>query len=123
MSNHVTGDPVEADFIESWDTLGVVFEWMLARVPWKDLVFQFITQLRQAGYDRKIRAGQSLELFIVSRSRNHGLRPDQPRVIFCFHDDVMDVLEGDEPTVRNTDIFLSGPVQAALARLLSRDIE
>jgi len=95
---------------------------MLARVPWKYRVFQFIAQLRQAGYDRKLRAGQSLEVFIVSRSRDHGLRPDQPRIVFCFHDGVMDVLEGNEPKVRNANISLSGPVQAVLARLLSRDI-
>ncbi len=96
---------------------------MLARVPWKQRVLQFIAQLRGAGYDRKLRAGQSLDMFVVSRSRRHGLRPDQPRVVFCFHNDGMDVLEGNELEVRGTDISLSAPVQAVLARLLSREID
>jgi hypothetical protein len=94
---HDTGNAFEADFIESWDSLEVVFEWILARVSGKNRVLQFIAQLCQAGCDRKLRAGQSLEVFIVSRSRDHGLRPDQPRIVFCFHDDVMDVFEENEP--------------------------
>ena len=123
MSNHDTGESVEADFIQSWDSLEVVFGWMLVHVPWRNRALQFIAQLRQAGYDRKLRAGQSLEVFIVSRSRRHGLRPDQHRVVFCFHNDVIDVLEGNEPKIRNTDISLSAPVEAVLARLVSRDID
>lgn len=123
MSHYYTGDPVERDFIQSWEGIAEFFEWMLARIPWKQRVLQFIAQLRDAGYDQKLRAGQSLDMFVVSRSRRHGLRPDQPRVVFCFHNDVMDVLEGNEPEVRGADISLSAPVQAVLARLLSREID
>jgi hypothetical protein len=42
----------------------------------------------------------------------------RPRIVLCFHDGVTDVLEGNEPKVRNTNISLAGPVQAVLARLL-----
>jgi hypothetical protein len=90
MSDWETINPFDRDFIQSWEGMEEFFGWMLARVPWKDRVLQFIAELRQAGYDQKLRAGQSIDIFIVSRSRCHGLRPDQSRVAFCFHKDGME---------------------------------
>ena len=84
MSDWETINPFDRDFIQSWEGMEEFFGWMLARVPWKDRVLQFIAELRQAGYDRKLRAGQTIDIFIVSRSRHHGLRPDQSRVAFYF---------------------------------------
>ena len=84
MSDYQTVNPFERDFIQSWERIEEFFGLMLARVPWKDRVLQFIAELRQAGYDRKLRAGQTIDIFIVSRSRHHGLRPDQSRVAFYF---------------------------------------
>ena len=68
-------------------------------------------------------AGQTIDIFIVSRSRHHGLRPDQSRVAFYFHKDGMDVVEGHELKLRSTDFSLSAPVRAVLGRLVSRDID
>ncbi len=84
MSDCDAVNPLDRDFIQSWERMEEFFGWMLARVPWKDRVLQFIAELRQAGYDRKLRAGQTIDIFIVSRSRHHGLRPDQSRVAFYF---------------------------------------
>ena len=39
----------------------------------------------------KLRAGQSLFALVVSRSRLHGLRPDQPSVCFWLHEGLMDI--------------------------------
>ena len=69
MSDYQTVNPFERDFIQSWERIEEFFGLMLARVPWKDRVLQFIAELRQAGYDRKLRAGQTIDIFIVSRSR------------------------------------------------------
>jgi hypothetical protein len=114
MSHYDTIDALERDFIQSWERMEEFFGWMLARVPRKDRALQFITELRRAGYDRNLRAGQTIDIFIVSRSRHHGLRPDQSRVAFCFHEDGMDVVEGKELKVRSTDFSLSAPVRAVL---------
>ena len=123
MSDWETINPFDRDFIQSWERIEEFFGLMLARVPWKDRVLQFIAELRQAGYDRKLRAGQTIDIFIVSRSRHHGLRPDQSRVAFYFHKDGMDVVEGHELKLRRTDFSLSAPVRAVLDRLVSRDID
>ena len=84
MSDCDAVNPLDRDFIQSWERMEEFFGWMLARVPWNHRVLQFIAELRQAGYDRKLRAGQTIDIFIVSRSRHHGLRPDQSRVAFYF---------------------------------------
>jgi hypothetical protein len=49
-----------------------------------------VTKKSSLTYDRKLRVGQSLDMFTVSRSHRHGLRPEQPVVVFCFYDGVMD---------------------------------
>lgn len=123
MSDCDAVNTLDRDFIQSWERMEEFFGWMLARVPWKDRVLQFIAELRQAGYDRKLRAGQTIDIFIVSRSRHHGLRPDQSRVAFYFHKDGMDVVEGHELQLRRPDFSLSAPVRAVLDRLVSRDID
>ncbi len=79
-------DPaLEAELLASWDRMVRFYEddflvddnwrWL---TPMRDLV----VQLREAGYDRSLRAGQSLMNFIVSRSRDHGMRDGQPSVMF-----------------------------------------
>jgi len=130
MSQTNTGDPVERDFVQCWERTEELFrDWLLDRAPWKGKVLQFMAQLRRAGYDRKLRAGQILDMFVVSRSRRHGLRPDQPRVVFFFHDNVMDVFFRNDamgqgkPEVCSTGISVSAPVQALLDRLVSREID
>lgn len=123
MSHCESGNPVECEFVQSWDRMTEFFDVMLAQAPWKDRVLAFINQLRRAGYDRKLRAGQTLDMFVVSRSRFHGLRSDQSRVVFCFHGDAMDVAERNEVCIRGADISLSTPVEVVLARLLNRPID
>ena len=54
--------------------------------PKRPDVVEFIVILRYAGYDRLLRAGQSVDTFIVSRSRKHGLRPEQPSIGFNLRD-------------------------------------
>jgi hypothetical protein len=123
MNSCESGDPVENDFIQSWNRITECFDLTLDEDLRKDRVLIFIAQLRRAGYDRKLRAGQTVDMFIVSRSRRHGLRPDQPFVVFCFHRDVMDVREGNDECIRGADISLSPPVEAVLTRLLNHPID
>jgi hypothetical protein len=73
---------IERDFILSWDLTEEIFKfWNLHQ---KGNVFDLIYEMRQHGYDKTLRAGQSIMYFVVSRSRKHGLRPDQPHIVFDF---------------------------------------
>ena len=120
------GDPVEGEFIKSWDWMQQFYE--DDSFPMKEAVLTLIAQLRNAGYDRKLRAGQSLWSLIVSRSRRHGLRADQPCVHFWFREGVMDVRvfvrdrhEAEE--IRGAAIALSAPVEAALRQLAAQPVD
>ena len=50
-------------------------------------IYRTVMILRHTGYDRKLRAGQSLDSLILSRSRLHGLRPDQPALQIFVEED------------------------------------
>ena len=43
-------------------------------------VAELVREMRRRGYDRAFRAGMSLYSLVLSRSAEHGLRPDQPFV-------------------------------------------
>jgi hypothetical protein len=119
------GNPIEGEFIASWDGIEQFYDG--GHFPLKSRVLQFVGQLRSAGYDRKLRAGQSMWTFILSRSRRHGLRADHSRIEFQFSsgDDAMNV------TVRNhageytltTAIYLSDQLKTALAQLVECSID
>ena len=95
---------IEHEFVTSWDGIErfYVFNFFIGTPEWFDLsgishaefekaglserihhrefmkpIRALITEMRMKGYDRKLRAGQSLDSFVLSRSRKHGLRSDQ----------------------------------------------
>jgi hypothetical protein len=77
-------DVLEQEFVQSWNHM----EWFFGSGEiWPKMVdvVDFIATLRRTGYDRHLRAGQSLEIFVVSRSRKHGLRPEQPSIGFHIY--------------------------------------
>jgi hypothetical protein len=67
------------EFLASWDRMEKFYEVFIEHSRWAYIVMilGLIKELRQRGYDRQFRAGQSLATFILSRSRRHGLRRDQ----------------------------------------------
>jgi hypothetical protein len=117
------GSPVEGEFIESWDQMEGVYEG--SRFPPRTLVLPFIAQLRQAGYDRKLRAGQSIWSLIVSRSRRSRLRPEQPLVSFQFRENSMEVYSRNhgEERILEVPIAMSDTVERVLQRLTERPID
>ena len=83
-------DPVlEAEFVASWDHIIRFFEQflILPSCEWLVPMIPFIRVLRQEGYNRKLRAGQSMMTFILSRAIRHGLRRGQASVAFNLHPD------------------------------------
>lgn len=75
---------IEAEFLHSWDGIENSYNSEIFAMRWKWMtnIRPFIRTLRERGYDRQLRAGQSMFTFIVSRSREYGLRRDQPFLAF-----------------------------------------
>ena len=118
-----TDDSVENDFRAGWDWSQQYFAMLFDNWGKNDRALQFIAELRRAGYDRKLRAGQSHELFMVSRSRSYGLREDQAWVGFLFGGEVMNVQERLSVVLENADVALSPRIEEVLARLLEHPID
>ena len=83
------GKPIEGEFIRSWDFIEKFYQEDWCR--FSDAVLAMIRAMRQAGYDRVLRAGQSLSSLALSRCRRHGLRAKQACIWFEFHAPVMNV--------------------------------
>jgi hypothetical protein len=84
-----SGTPVEGEFVQSWDFIEEFY-----REDWCNFsiaVLDMIHAMRIAGYDRVLRAGQSMSSLGLSRSRRHGLKGEQASLWFEFHPPVMDV--------------------------------
>ncbi len=83
------GRGVEGEFVESWDDVERLFQ--EDKFTWMPAVLNFVADLRQNGYDHIFRAGQSMHVFILSRSRRHRLKPGQPNISFDFEVNRMDI--------------------------------
>jgi hypothetical protein len=79
------GRGVEGEFIVSWDELETFYR--ESQFSQSSFALQFLASLRKHGFDRTLRAGQSLWRTIVSRSRRHGLASGQVSVMFDFQVD------------------------------------
>jgi len=84
------GRGIEGEFILSWDWIEQMYKGVLKTDKTPEIL-KLIGQMRERGYDKTLRAGQSMYTFIVSRSRRLGLKRDQPAIGFDFRDDAMDL--------------------------------
>jgi hypothetical protein len=76
------GNPVEGEFIESWNSIQEHYDhFQQSIVP---EVLKLLAEMRSRGFDRTLRAGTSLYSVILSRSRRHGMDDAQPYVCFSF---------------------------------------
>jgi hypothetical protein len=74
---------VQLDFQQSWDYIEAFYREELLTTrhwQWTRPIVHLLRELRDAGYDQVLRAGQSMHNLGLSRSRKHGLRDDQPSV-------------------------------------------
>lgn len=119
------GLPIEGEFVDSWNRMENFFdnEHFRPRVR----VLRLIRELREAGYDLNLRAGQSLFFLTLSRSRRHGLRSDQGFIAFQFgfHDDLMKVTlkHGPEEQSITTPVSITSELVTLLNRLLLLPID
>ena len=76
------GKGIEGEFILSWDNIEAFYREL--NLDKKPEILQLIKQMRENGFERTLRAGQSLYTLILSRSRRHGLRENQNSISFSF---------------------------------------
>ena len=117
------GNPVEGEFVESWNRMERVYE--ESRFLPREVVLPFIGELRQAGYDRRLRAGEAIWSLIVSRSRRPKLRPEQPLVSFQFHGETMEVFSSSdgEERIPELPIAKSETVDRVLEKLAAQPVD
>lgn len=120
---------IEREFSESWDLTEEIYS-SVHWISWKPSVplLNLITQLREQGYDKTLRAGKSLSRFILSRSRYDGLRRNQARLGFDLHSNgTMNLLYFEPPDkeiqITVESLTLTPEVEDLLARLLSHPID
>jgi hypothetical protein len=113
------GRGIEGEFLESWDGIERHFAHEYGPGP---RVLALIAAIRAAGYDRKLRAGQSMYTLIVSRSRRHGLRRGQPSVAFEFEGEGMQVYVGEQ-RLSLSRVELDPRVEAILRDLAAQPID
>lgn len=118
------GRPIEGEFIESWN--GIERFYQDKRFSYSSQVLTFITEIRRAGYDNRLRTGASLWSLIVSRSRRHGLRRgNQPYIVFGFPNGSLEVtsyVEGQEKFTL-PEIAFTPQIAQLLERLTRREID
>jgi hypothetical protein len=87
---------MEDTFAASWDQMEEYFKEAIEQynidVP---IILNTLIGLRKLGYDRTFRAGQSLFNFILSRSREHGLREEQAYIVISPGRNEWSVEEGE----------------------------
>lgn len=120
------GNPVEGEFLKSWDHMQQFY--VNSQCPQESDIRALISAMRMRGYDKTLRAGQSLWTLILSRSRRHGMRAGQPYIQFFFHDDGMNVVysmvaEHDSAKISKEKIAFTQDLEALLEKLQSMPID
>lgn len=83
------GAPIEGEFMRTWDAIEAFYSEDTG--DYFQSTRGLIRAMREAGYDRLLRAGQSMAAFGLSRSQGQGLREGQPRLWFDLGAREMDV--------------------------------
>jgi len=117
-------EQIEKDFLASWDKVQLFFERLNY---WEhDHILKIITYLRDRGYDRKLRAGQSIYYFVLSRSRHHRLRKDFARLFIILTEDTMQlkyVAGGSKEEYEFDTISVNDKLIELVDKLASRPID
>jgi hypothetical protein len=124
-SYYEEGRPVEGEFICSWDWIERFYRVELAK-NWKhsSRMVALLEEMRAAGFDKSLRAGQSLYTLMLSRSRRHGLRSEQPWVAIDIGQEGMKVTANlpKQEEVVSKGVVLTPALQRLLSQLESQPI-
>ncbi len=84
-NSYEKGEGIKGEFIESWKSIKRFYSGFPEHsLPNKDKIIELINALINQGFDKTIRAGQSLTTLMLSKSRRHGLSEHQPFLAFEF---------------------------------------
>ena len=117
------GRGVEGEFILSWDYVEEFYNRRLSFIPNPDDILRMISQLREKGYDKTLRAGHSMPTLILSRARRHGFMTQY--ITFDFLTKGMKVtatLDTDQK-LSLPNIELTQQVEELLQQLEAKDLE
>jgi hypothetical protein len=120
------GRVIEEQFIQSWDKIEQFYsseaDGML-NIPYKFEILNLITQLRQKGFDKTLRADQSNTRLLLSRSRPGDLMIGQS-MMFVFHSDGLEFFpeSGSEKKLSSPRIKLTPQIERLLKELEAKDI-
>lgn len=84
----------DGSFERSWDAIEAFFEDQAHVLVWVRPLYALLAELRAAGLDARLRAGQSQNTLGLSRAREHGLRPGQDNLFLQPQADGSLVVEG-----------------------------
>lgn len=117
------GRPIEGEFLMSWNSIERFYD--EKDFPPKEQVLELIAEMRKRGYDRTLRAGQSMYSFVLSRSRRHGLHQHQARLIFSFKENGMEINARFESDTSHSipQTALLPEVEALLQRLVEVEVD
>ncbi len=111
-------DSVEAHFQLSWDMMEAYYDGLRSQAQ-LDPLRALLQELREKGFDRKLRAGQSLHALGLSRAKDHGLREGQSHLYLSPEGDgrvrVQGLLDGTK--------YRFGPVPCTFGGRIQRAIE
>jgi len=103
----------------SWDGVAAYYGAAAATEAHLQPLFALVTTLREAGYDSRLRASQSLNSLTLSRSHTDGLREDQSHLTLSPDADgqvrVLGLLDGTKHRF--------GPVPATFGGRIRRAVE
>ncbi|WP_339730544.1 hypothetical protein [uncultured Gimesia sp.] len=120
------GNPIEGEFIVSWDSVEDIYDYIINSPEYREQIRAFMDSLRKKGYDRSLRAGQSMSTFVLSRSRRHGMEPDDPSLAFDFRDDHIIVYNylnrGKDIETRYQTTELNPEIDGLLQELIAKPI-
>lgn len=85
---------IKGELIESWNSIERFYKRLNENFTPK--VLNLIEQLRHKGFDERLRAGQSLYTFMLSRSRRHGLTQEQNFIAIRFKIDKNEMIVTDK---------------------------
>ena len=115
------GKVIEERFKQSWDVIEQFYLSEadgLLNIPYKIDILNFMTQMRQKGLDRTLRADQSHTRLLLSRSRPDGRRFGQS-VVFVFHSDGLEFFpeSGSNKKLSSPRIELTPQIEMLLKKL------
>jgi len=117
------GKPIEGEFVMSWNSIEHFYTKLNFRP--KEQILKLIAEMRQRGYDKTLRAGQSMFTLVLSRSRRIGLRQNQPCLRFSFKEDGIEICARSERDENYLipHIMLSPQVESLLQSLVGTEID